>query len=135
MPGGIQLQRCCYEFCKISKNTFLHITPLVVVSVKCFDCYISLRKLFPFRSSRPAMFCKKGVVRNFAKFTRKHLCQSLLFNKVTGLPEAWDFFKKETVALVFSGEFWEIFKNTFFKRITLVAASVLSRIICIKNCS
>ena len=28
---------------------------------------------------------KKGVLRNFAKFTGKHLCQSLLFNKVTGL--------------------------------------------------
>ena len=34
------------------------------------------------RSSRPEVFCKKGVVRNFAKFTGKHLCQSLFFNKV-----------------------------------------------------
>ena len=31
------------------------------------------------------MFCKKGVLRNFAKFTGKHLCQSLFFNKVAGL--------------------------------------------------
>ena len=30
------------------------------------------------------VFCKKGVLRNLAKFTRKHLCQSLLFNKVAG---------------------------------------------------
>ena len=29
------------------------------------------------RSSRPEVFCKKGVLRHFAKFTRKHLCQSL----------------------------------------------------------
>ena len=36
------------------------------------------------RSSRPEMFCKK-VYRNFAKFTGKHLCQSLFFNKVAGL--------------------------------------------------
>ena len=28
---------------------------------------------------------KKGVLRNFAKFTGKRLCQSLLFNKVVGL--------------------------------------------------
>ena len=28
------------------------------------------------------MFCKKGALGNFAKFTGKHLCQSLLFNKV-----------------------------------------------------
>ena len=26
------------------------------------------------------MVCKKGFLKNFAKFTRKHLCQSLFFN-------------------------------------------------------
>ena len=30
-------------------------------------------------------FFKKGILRNFAKFTGKHLCQSLFFNKVAGL--------------------------------------------------
>ena len=34
------------------------------------------------RSSRPKVFCKKGVLWNFAKFTGKDLCQSLFFNKV-----------------------------------------------------
>ena len=34
------------------------------------------------------MFCKKGVLRNFAKFIGKHLCQSLFFNKVAGLRPA-----------------------------------------------
>ena len=29
------------------------------------------------RSSRPEVFCKKGVLKNFAKFTGKRLCQSL----------------------------------------------------------
>ena len=38
-----------------------------------------------FRSSRQAVFCKEGVLRNFAKFTGKHLCQSLFFDKVAGL--------------------------------------------------
>ena len=28
---------------------------------------------------------KKGVLRNFAKFTEKHQCRSLFFNKVAGL--------------------------------------------------
>ena len=28
---------------------------------------------------------RKGVLRNFAKFTGKHLCQSLFFNKVANL--------------------------------------------------
>ena len=36
------------------------------------------------RSRRPEVFCKKGVLRNFPKFTGKHLCQSLFFNKVAG---------------------------------------------------
>ena len=31
------------------------------------------------------LFCKKGVLRNFTKYTWKHLCQSLFFNKVAGL--------------------------------------------------
>ena len=33
----------------------------------------------------PEVFCKKGVFRNFAKFTGKCLCQSLFFNRVAGL--------------------------------------------------
>ena len=38
---------------------------------------------------------RKGVPRNFAKFTGKHLRQSLFFNKVGGLsPEACKFIKK-----------------------------------------
>ena len=40
------------------------------------------------RSSRPEVFCKKGVLRNFAKFTGKYLCQGLFFNKVAGLRPA-----------------------------------------------
>ena len=48
----------------------------------------SLKKTFTYvRSSRPEVFCKKGVLRNFAKFTGKHLCQSLFFSKVPG--ETW----------------------------------------------
>ena len=30
------------------------------------------------------MFCKKGVLKNLAKFTRKHLCQGLFFDNVAG---------------------------------------------------
>ena len=40
------------------------------------------------RSSRSEVFCKTSVLRNFAKFTGKHLCQSLFFNKVAGLRSA-----------------------------------------------
>ena len=39
-----------------------------------------LTKKASFRSSRLEVFSKKGVLSNFAKFTGKHLCQSLFYN-------------------------------------------------------
>ena len=33
----------------------------------------------------PEVFCKTGVLRNFAIFTGKHLCQIHFFNRVAGL--------------------------------------------------
>ena len=76
------------------------------------------------RSSRPDVFCKKGVLRNFTKFTGKHLCQSLYFNKVAGLrPEACNFIKIEALARVFSCEFGEFSKNTSSYRTPSVTAS------------
>ena len=56
-------------------------------------------------------FMKRGVLRNFAKFTGKNLCQSIVFNKVA---DVCNFIKKDTPAQVFSCEFCEISKNTFF---------------------
>ena len=38
-----------------------------------------------YRSSHQSCSMKKDVLRNFTKFTGKHLCQSLFFNKVVGL--------------------------------------------------
>ena len=54
------------------------------------------------RISRTDVFCEKGVLKNFAKLTGKHLCQSLFFDNVV-----------ETLAQVFSCEFFEMFKNNF----------------------
>ena len=68
------------------------------------------------------MFCKRGVLINFPKFTGKHLCQSIFFNKVADL----NFIKKETLTQVFSCEFCEISKNIFSYRAPLMAASVVS---------
>ena len=41
-----------------------------------------LPKYTKFRSSRPDVFCRKGVLRNFGKFTGKHLCQSLFIESL-----------------------------------------------------
>ena len=57
------------------------------------------------RSNRPEVFCKKGILKTFAKFTGEHLCQSPFLNKVI---------KKGTLAQVFFCEICVIFKNAFF---------------------
>ena len=79
------------------------------------------------------MFCKKGAVGNFTKFTGKHLCQSLFFNKVADL--VCNFMKKETLAQVFSCEFCKISMNTFSYRTPLVAASILNYRSSLPSCS
>ena len=66
----------------------------------------------------------KSVFRNFAKFTRKRLCQSLFFNKVAGLRPAALLKKRLALAQMFSSEFCEISKDTFSYRTPPVAASV-----------
>ena len=68
------------------------------------------------KSSHWRCSLRKGVLRNFVKFTGKHLRQSLFFNKAAGLRS--DTGKKlcqeKTLAPAFSYEFCEISKNTFF---------------------
>ena len=51
------------------------------------------KNIIHLRSSHRSFSVKKGVLRNFVKFTGKHLCQSLFFNKVAAL--ASNFIKKK----------------------------------------
>ena len=66
---------------------------------------------------------KKGVLKNFAKFTGKHLCQGLFFNKVAGLNHYLLLLKKvypsTLVALFLGGAmqikiYWYTESLTFF---------------------
>ena len=75
-------------------------------------------------SSLMEVFFRKGVLKIFAKFTRKQMCQSSFFNKVAG--QAFNFIKKETVAQMFSCKLCKISKNIFFYKTSLVAASVIT---------
>ena len=73
------------------------------------------------RSSRPEVFCKKGVLRNFTKFTGKHLCQSLFFNKVAGLAcnisyKLW-YVQTQNVAGVFKHHTWKLFLKDFYNHL------------------
>ena len=62
---------------------------------------VLLRGVFTIRWSHSRCSIKKGVLKNFTKFTGKNLCWGL-------------FIKKETPAQVFFCAFCKIFKNTFF---------------------
>ena len=70
------------------------------------------------RSSHPEVFCKKDVLRNFAKIERKHLA---ILKKL----QACNFITKENLAQLFCCEFCEISKNTFSYRTPPVAASAI----------
>ena len=72
-----------------------------------------MRKML--RSTRSKVFRKKGVLKNLAKFTGKHLCQSLFFNKVTGC-KTYNFIKKEDLAQVFPCELAKFLRIAFFNR-------------------
>ena len=63
-----------------------------------------------FRSSHRSCSVTKGVLRNFAKFTGKHLCQSFFFNKVVG---ACNFIKKENLARCFPVNFAKFLGTPF----------------------
>ena len=68
----------------------IQLGPLLFIKILLKTAQL-LSKHFPFglslciRSSHRSCSLKRGVLRDFAKLTEKHLCQSLLFNKVAGL--------------------------------------------------
>ena len=67
------------------------------------------------RSSRPELFCKKGILRNFEKFTGSTCARASFFNKVAGFGQNF----KEIC------KFCEISKKSFSYRTPPVAASVV----------
>ena len=68
---------------------------------------------------------KKGVLRNFAQFTGKHLCQSIFLNKLAA--SDYKFIKKETLAQVFCCELRVISKNAFCIEDLPMTVSVVSK--------
>ena len=68
-----------------------------------------------FRSSRQEVFCKKGVLKNFAIFTGKRLCWTL-FNKVTGL-QACNFIMKRLQHICFPVNIVKFLRTTILKKI------------------
>ena len=64
-------------------------------------------------SSHRRCFVREGVIRNFAKFTRKHLCQRLLFNEDADLRPA-TLWKKRHWHRCSPGNFRKFLRKPFF---------------------
>ena len=119
-----------FRFCPTAKieNLDLKISEKNFRGFRVFDLarqildYVSFQRDIN-RSNFPHMFYKIGILKNFAKFTWKHLWRSLFLQAwVTGCnwdlqqAEACIFIKKEIPAHMFSCDFCEIFKSNFFYR-------------------
>ena len=61
----------------------------------------------------PEVFCKTGVLKIFAKFAKKHMCQMLIFNVIKLQTDACIFVKNKALAHVFSCKFCEILRTAF----------------------
>ena len=61
----------------------------------------------------PEVLCKKGGLENFEKFTGKHRCWSLIFNKVSGLRPT-TLVKKRLQHRCFPENFAKLLKTPFF---------------------
>ena len=76
-------------------------------------CYGNIRRILLawLRRSCPEVFCKKGILRNFLKFTGKDLYKGLFFNKVAGLKLAQVFpvnFAKFLRAPFYTEHLWRL---------------------------
>ena len=67
---------------------------LAVILTEIFTFWVHYPKIKLHRTSHRKCSVKKGVIRNFTKFTGKYLCQRLFFNKIEGLRPATLFKKR-----------------------------------------
>ena len=108
------------SFCCLYCLLWRYLVPFSTLSIDNFEqvnvCWDRNRRV-SIRSSHRRCSVTKGVLRNFAKLTRQHLCQRLFFNEVEGLLSyfllrpACNFIKKRVpgtgVFLWILRNFWE----------------------------
>ena len=68
-----------YVVSKQKKKKWKHRMPRHIHTIQKSSQLKTREFHLPPACSHSEVFCKKGVLRNFAKFTAKHLCQSLFF--------------------------------------------------------
>ena len=93
-------------------NLFLTNIPFLY-HLKIFSRSIE-REHWPYRSSHRGCSIRKDVLKNFKKFTEKHLCQSLFFNKVAGQRPA-TLLKKRLWRRCFPVNFENILRTPFLQ--------------------
>ena len=79
-----------FNYINLRKALLLHFKYFPISKKKCFTNN---------RSSHQKCSMKKGVLKNFTKFTGKHLCQSLFYNKFAGLSPATLIKKKSDIGV------------------------------------
>ena len=72
------------QIVKLSKLTEVSVYPKPIEKQRVSTCLQVFCDETLSRSSSE-VFCKRDVLKNFTKFTGKHLCQSLFLNEVAGL--------------------------------------------------
>ena len=97
LPSIVFLNKIC-----VTIMIFTAFSRLIHYMRRSVRLYAFIQNTFPIQ--KQDIFYKKRVLRNFAKFRRKH-----------PVPEACNFVKKETLSQVFSWAFCEIYKNTFLQ--------------------
>ena len=103
---SIDTSRFKNKFQKRCSGTYLS---TMAMSVPQFKDFWKQRQKQP-----PDVLCKKGVLRNFAKFTGKHLCQRPFFNKVAGMSPA-TLLKKSRWHRCFPVKFAKFLRTTFLQ--------------------
>ena len=100
------------QFSNICRILFLYTRKFFMrtIKVKIIDRYSILSNIESIEAVVQRCSAKKVFLEVSQNYTGKHLCQSL-------------FFKRETLAQVYSCECCEISKNTFLHRTPLVAPS------------
>ena len=85
------------------------------IFISWFRNFVIYKMVHFYTQKQPSERCsvRKGVLRYFAKLKGKHLCKSLFFNKVTGLPEFYNFVKKKLWHRCLSVNFVKFLRTTF----------------------
>ena len=77
-----------YILLHVKEHNFMHFFMLIFKIIESLQCILKWINITMTEAVAQRFSVREGVLRNFAKFARNHLYQSLFFNKVAGLRPA-----------------------------------------------